>query len=287
MQLAEPSLATIGLGKGFGRWQQPFPLLFATYLAPIMEPTYQGIVQRITESLEIEGELIVGSSYDDLARGDVDVAFVCGWPYVQIAAQESSPIDLLAAPVLTTTRFGGRPLYASDVIVRRDLPFQSFADLRGRSWCFNEPRSYSGYLATLDHLCHTHSSSPFFGRVHESGLHEESIRLVAAGEIDASAIDSHVLSLALMRDPDLGASLRVLTSFRPAPIQPVVAGRHLPVEVRMAMREILLGLADDPTGAAILQSGLIRRFVAISDEAYNPIRAREAAARAAGFTRLG
>jgi hypothetical protein len=43
-------------------------------------------------------------------------------------------------------------------------------------------------------------TSGFFGEVVEAGFHETSIRMVAAGDVDASAIDSQVLAIAMRDD---------------------------------------------------------------------------------------
>jgi phosphonate transport system substrate-binding protein len=53
--------------------------------------------------------------------------------YVQLARRNRPPIELPGAPVLQGERYGGRPIYFSDVLVHRDSPFCSFADLRGRT----------------------------------------------------------------------------------------------------------------------------------------------------------
>jgi len=92
--------------------------------------------------------------------------------------------------VLDGDRYGGRPIYFSDVIVHRDSAFRSFADLRGRSWAYNEPLSHSGYGITRYHLLRMGETGGYFGEVIEAGFHEESIRMVARGEVHASAIDS-------------------------------------------------------------------------------------------------
>jgi phosphonate transport system substrate-binding protein len=121
------------------------PLVFATYLAPNNFPLYQHITAAVGERLGIQTRLEVGRSFSQLINGEVDVAFLCGLPYVRLTKH----VEPLAAPVLAGDRYSGRPVYLSDVIVARDSRFQSFADLRSASWAFNEPDSHSGYLATL------------------------------------------------------------------------------------------------------------------------------------------
>ena len=131
-------------------------------------------------------------------------------------------------------RYGDKPIYYSDVIVHRDSPFSSFLDLRGRSWAYNEPHSHSGYGITRYHLVEIGETHGFFGEVIEAGFHEESIRMVAAGEVDASAIDSQVLAVAMRDDPSLARSLRIVDALGPSTIQPVAVSKRVPLELRGA-----------------------------------------------------
>jgi len=87
----------------------------------------------------------------------------------------------LAAPVLQGPRYQGRPVYFSDVIVRRDSPLRSFADLRGASWSYNDPDSHSGYNLTRYELARRGEARGYFGTVVSAGWHQESIRWVAEG----------------------------------------------------------------------------------------------------------
>jgi phosphonate transport system substrate-binding protein len=264
----------------------PCPTLrFATFLAPNMLPVYKFIARRAGERLGCAAELVVGSSYDQLGR-EADVGFVCGLPYVELARLADPPVEPLAAPVLRGQRYGGRPVYFSDVVVRRDSPFRCFADLRGCTWSYNEPGSHSGYGLTRYWLVRLGETDGFFGKVVRAGWHERSLRLVAAGEVDASAIDSQVLAVALRDHPELAERLRVVAVLGPSTIQPVVAARRLPETLRAELRAVLLDLADDAEGRAHLAHGFVERFAAVDDSDYDDIREMLAAAEAADFLTL-
>jgi phosphonate transport system substrate-binding protein len=264
----------------------PTPLLrFATFLAPNLLPVYRFITRRVGERLGCATELTVGSCYGQLGP-EADVGFICGLPYVELARRPNPPVEPLAAPVLLGERYGGRPVYFSDVVVRRDSPFRCFADLRGCTWSYNEPTSHSGYGLTRYWLVRLGQTRGFFGRVVEAGWHERSLRLVASGEVDASAVDSQVLAVALRDHPELAARLRVLEVLGPSTIQPVVASRRLSAALRSELRGVLLGLADDAEGRARLAHGFVARFAAVGDGDYDDIRAMFAAAEDADFLTL-
>jgi phosphonate transport system substrate-binding protein len=259
-------------------------LRFATFLAPKMFPVYAFISRYVQAQLGVATELVVGSSYERLSE-QAEVSFLCGLAYVELRRRGES-IEPLAAPLLHGDRYGGRPIYFSDVIVRRGSSFQSFADLRGCCWAYNEPYSHSGPGITCYRLVELGETQSYFGRVIKTGWHESSIRLVYSGEIDASAIDSHVLALALRDHPELAAGLRVLDSLGPSTIQPVVAASWLPERLKADLRGVLLKMGNDPLAQTALGRALVERFVPITDADYDDLRRMRAACVAAGLATL-
>src|SRR6187455_1864005 len=89
--------------------------------------------------------------------------------------------------------------------------------------------SHSGYNLTRHHLVKMGETHGFFARVVEAGFHQQAIRMVAEGEVDAAAIDSQVLVIELRDHSHLAEELRMLGAIGPATFQPVVAARRLPV----------------------------------------------------------
>ena len=261
-------------------------LRFATFLAPNMLPVYRFLAERISDRLGRPVELVVGTSFDQFERGDADLGVICGLPYVWLADRHPSPVEPLAAPVLSGARYGGRPIYYSDVVVRRDSPITCLEELRGRSWAYNEPASHSGHTVTLYSLVAMSARPGFLGPVVEAGFHQRAIRLVHSGRVDAAAIDSQVLAIELRDHPRLADGLRAIGTFGPSTIQPVVAASRLPDQLKDQVREVLVTLAGDPAARPVLAYGLIDRFTPVGDAAYDDIRAMLATIEAAGWTSL-
>jgi phosphonate transport system substrate-binding protein len=262
------------------------PLRFATFLAPNMAPVYRFLAERIGERLGRPVELVVGRSFDEFEAGEADLGVICGLPYVWLADRRPPPVEALAAPVLSGARYAGRPVYYSDVIVRHDSQITRLEELRGCSWAYNEPASHSGHTVTLYSLVRLGARPGFLGPVVQTGFHQRAIRLVAAGGVDAAAIDSQVLAIELRDHPRLADRLRLVGSFGPSTIQPVVAARRLPDALKDQVQELLVALAGDPAARPVLDYGLIDRFAPISDAAYDDIRAMLATIEAAGWTSL-
>jgi phosphonate transport system substrate-binding protein len=206
-------------------------LLAATYLAPCNRRLYEFVAKACGAT-----ELVDGGDWRELEAGRFDLAFICSPPVIWLAGA----VEAIAAPVLADPRFGGKPLYSSEVIVNRDSRFQSLEDLRGARWAVNEPSSWSGYWVTLQRV----GSWDFFGEVVKAGFHERALRMVVEGKVDGSAIDCHVLGVVLKKDPKLAARIRIVETLGPAPSQPVVVRASLDEDVKARIRARLLGLRD-------------------------------------------
>ena len=73
-------------------------------------------------------------------------------------------------------------------------------------------------------------------------------------------------------DPSLAERVRVLETWGPYQIQPIVARADLPPELRRDFADVLCRLAGDPrVGAALAEFG-VRGFVAIDETMYTTER---------------
>lgn len=261
-------------------------LRFGTFLAPNMMPVYSAIADAVGESLGLSTELIVETDYEN-CRNDVnDVCFVCSLPYVHFEREGIAPAEPIAAPVLQGERYGDEPIYFSDVIVAADSDIDTFADLRGRSWAFNEPLSQSGYGITRYHLVTLGETNGYFGDVIEAGFHESAIRMVRDGEVDASAIDSQVLGIEMRENPELQDELRIIDSLGPSTIQPVAVSKRFDEQFRRDVREVFLDLHEREGFREILDHGMVERFAPVGPESYDDIRRMLEACEAAGFMEI-
>src|ERR1700694_2929387 len=241
-----------------------------------MASVYGDVAERVGRALGVPAQLIEGRGWEQLRDGSVDVAFLCGLPYVRLCGERPGMLRPLAAPILNEARCQDRPVYFSDVIVRQRSPFRSFGDLRGRSWAYNDQDSFSGCLLVRHYLLQMGETEAFFGRVTFSGRHQESIRQVVAGEVDASAIDSQVLGVEGLRNPDLARELRGIAVLGPSTIPPVIATERVPQEIQARACDPICALGGVAVGRDALAGGLIRRFTPIEDRAYDDIRLKMA-----------
>ena len=83
-------------------------LVFANFLAPNMTSTYADVTAQVGERLGVPTALVKGVSLDQLREASVDIAFLCGLPYVRLLQEQAGVLRLLAAPVLDEPRYGGQ-----------------------------------------------------------------------------------------------------------------------------------------------------------------------------------
>src|SRR5260370_23851539 len=107
-------------------------LVFATYLAPCLQPLYEFVATRVGEELHRPTRLIVGESFDQVRSAEVDFAFLCGLPYVRLRRENPAAVEAIAAPIVKSARYCKRPVYFSDVIVPANSPVAEFGDLLRR-----------------------------------------------------------------------------------------------------------------------------------------------------------
>jgi phosphonate transport system substrate-binding protein len=174
--------------------------------------------------------------------------------------------------VYAAPRYMDRPVYFSDVMVRRDSAYGRFEDLRGARWAYNNLGSHSGYEVVRYALARRGLNGDFFGSLICSGAHQRSMEMIASGEIDASAIDTTVFDAVRETAPELCAQLRTIDVLGPSSQPPWVIGARVPAALRQALRAALVGMNTEEKGRAILRRHGLARFARVSDVDYDDIR---------------
>lgn len=245
-------------------------LTLVSYLAPNLFWFYRAIGLYWERSLSISVDLTqaqVDPLEDSrLLNNQLDVAFLCGLPFARYCQVMPERFQVLVAPVMAADRYQDHPVYFSDVIVSATSNLKTFNSLVGRTFCYNDPGSNSGYTLMHYYLMQNNYSADFFGKVMQSGSHQRSIRWVAEGKADCAAIDSTVLQQELRMVPELAQQIRVIESIGPCPIPPIVATQRLGTTLLNQLQMALLQ-PDRELQSQMQQAG-IRRFVAVQSEEY-------------------
>ncbi|AGW89767.1 phosphate/phosphite/phosphonate ABC transporter substrate-binding protein [Cupriavidus necator] len=211
------------------------------------------------------------------ARPDCGCVFMCGYPYA------SAPVapQLLAAPVPALARYGGRPVYFTEFIVRADAPVQTLAQTFGGRLACMLPESNSGHNAPRHHLMQLAPAGTralYRPAAEPTPTPREVIDAVIAGHAEVGVVDSYVLDLLRRFEPALAAQLKTLDVTPAAPIPPMVASAQVDPHECARVRAALLTLHEGAAGTALLAMLGLVRFAAVQpvDYAGLPALAREA-----------
>jgi phosphonate transport system substrate-binding protein len=258
------------------RFSRAVELRITSCMAENADSVCRRITDYVAERMSINAEFVNNIPWQERERlldeKSIQVGWICGLPYVWKADQAEPVIELLAAPVMAGKRYRNQPTYFSDVVVRSESDFRTFADLRGASFAYNEPRSHSGFNIVRYHLATMGETWEYFGQAVESGAHQSSLRMILNHEADVSAIDSTVLETEIRRQPELKSAIRVIETLGPSPMPPWVILRELPRSLKESLRDLLFQMHRDSNGSRILIDGGIARFSPVDDHFYDAIR---------------
>jgi ABC-type phosphate/phosphonate transport system substrate-binding protein len=225
-------------------------------------------------------------SLDELwVRPDMGCVFMCGYPW---ALRRDRP-RLLAAPVPSPSRFGGRPVYCTDFIVPVESPYARLEDTFGGVFAYSTEHSHSGYNAPRFHLLAyrrpdrpTLYAKTLGPRVRQRPV----IDAVADGRADVGAVDAYALALLERHAPEATRRVRVIASTVEAPCPPLVASPRVDAEMTGRISAALVDLHRDPALTPAFADLLLSRFVAVDLRDFEVFLERRRAAEMAGYAKL-
>src|SRR5437763_1160336 len=191
-----------------------------------------------------------------LGTGSGQPCTVCGHPYALRAERPA----LLAAPVPSPPRFGDRPVYVSDFIVRAEASYTTLAETFGGRIAYSTEHSQSGYNAARHHLLAYRSPAraTLFAEVKGPYVRQRAvIQAVLDDEADVAAIDGYAHDLLHRHDPGLVGRLRVVGTTAPAPSPPLVASPPMNADDRQRLTNALLDAHRTPAMQPVLEDLLL------------------------------
>ncbi|QOY38365.1 phosphate/phosphite/phosphonate ABC transporter substrate-binding protein [Anaerobacillus isosaccharinicus] len=230
---------------------------------------YDLLINYLEEKLERPIIIVQKQTYDEVNEmveaGDVDIAFICSLSYV--IGKEKNYLDGIAAPVVN-----GSNLYRSYVITHINSEIDTFEDLGGKRFAFADPFSYSGRLSVLNMLDERGLTTNFFDDLFYTYSHDYSVSAVARGAVDAAAVDSLLFDQLVKLNNDDASLVKIIEYGKYAGTPPIVVSKKIEQQVKQKIKNVILGLKDDPIGRGILQELKIDEYVEIDDEKYLPIK---------------
>ncbi len=219
------------------------------------------------------------------SRPDMGCVFMCGWPLSR-ADPQPHPI---AAPIPLGRRYQKRPIYFTDLIVRRDRGYRTLEDTFGGRIGWTVDSSHSGFNATRHHLLSFRTADRpclYAASIGPAVTPARSLEWVVAGTVDVGPMDSYALDLIRLHEPERVSEIEIIDTTAPAPIPPLVASHGLDPTVRASLRRSFLAAGDEPAMTTVMADLNLSGFAPVEIEEYGLATVWEREALAAGYRRL-
>lgn len=250
--------------------ESPVPLTLGIHpYLPVMElnTRFQPLADYLGKTLDRTVRIRVGRDYADqihaIGTNGVDIAFMGPAQYVKLV-DEYGP-----RPLLARLEVNGKPELFGAIVVRKDSPIHTLADLKGRRFAFGDPDSTMSHIVPEAMLAEAGIPLSALSDHKFLGAHKNVALGVLAGDFDAGAVKMEIL------DEYADQGLRLLVKTSAVSEHVLVARSNLPADQVEKLRRALLNLKNTPEGMAIMHSinkGMTA-FVPVVDADYDNLRA--------------
>jgi phosphonate transport system substrate-binding protein len=214
------------------------------------------------------------AAVETLVNRKVDLAWFGGFTFVQAHVRSGGKVIPLVQRE-EDTRF-------RSVFITTDPAIKTLADLKGKDVSFGSASSTSGHLMPRSFLLQAGlNPEKDFKRVAFSGAHDATIAAVAAGKVQAGALNVSVWEKFVADGKVDPTKVRVFFTTPPYYDYNWTVHADMPAALREKLMKALLALSRDTAeGKEILELQRATRFVPAQADQYKGI---EAAARSAGL----
>jgi phosphonate transport system substrate-binding protein len=245
-----------------------------TELARKAVPLVKYLEQKLGMKVEFTPVSDYAAAVEVLANKQVDMAWYGGFTFVQ-----------------ANIRSGGKavPLVQREedekfrsVFITSDPAIKTLADLKGKTVSFGSQSSTSGHLMPRSYLLQAHiDPDKDFKRVAYSGAHDATIAAVAAGKVDAGALNISVWEKFVADKKVDTTKVKVIFTTPPYFDYNWTVHADMPAAQRAKLTQALLDLnRNTPEGKEILELQRATKFIPTQADNYKGI---EIAARSAGL----
>lgn len=244
-------------------------------IAPVISPEksiemYRDLAYYLAAQVERNAVVLQRATYaeiNELVRyRRCDIALVCTYPFVR--GEQDFGMEALVVP-----QVDGALVYSSLIVVPKSSEARSILDLRNSRFVCSDMMSNSGWLYPALWLKDRgEDSETFFDEVMISGSHDRSLRAVSSGYADGGAVHSLVYKRMVEEDPTILSRTKIIQKSDPYGMPPFVVHPQMPPDLKLQLRDALLGMHEEEEGRNVLSSIAIERFVGANPGMYDSVR---------------
>ena len=220
-------------------------------LYAVWKPIVEDLERRTRLHFRLVTTLTIQDFHKAYARGEFDLVYVNPYNIVRFHDTQGY-IPLVADKV---------PLRGI-IVVRKDGPIQTIADLNGKTVAFPSPHALGASLLVRSDLEQVHHIrvTPLYVTTHSSVyLHVAKGLATAGGGVEKTLQE---------QDEAIRAQLQVIFTTRSCPSHPIAAHPRVPPEVREKVREALLAMGETREGKEMLAKIPVTQFVPVTYDDY-------------------
>jgi phosphonate transport system substrate-binding protein len=244
-------------GLTFGVISQRSPVLTAQYWNPIL----RYVSERAGVTLDLRVARTGQEHAASVARGEFDFIYS---NHNFAPENDGAGYRVLARPA--------RAAVSGQIVVLADSPIRTLADLQGREVAFPSNAAFLGYHVPMDALVRSRIAV----LSHFAGNQEGAMTQLKARRVAAAGVNSQVMQDYARRE---NVEYRVLWNSEPFHNLPISVLPAVSAGTVRAVRDVLIGMANDPQGARLLaeSAALLREeppfgFVPATDQDYENLR---------------
>lgn len=221
------------------------------------------------DKMGVQVRFVARESYqsvlDLLFGGQVDAAWICGFPYVRF----QSSLSLLNVPL-----YDGAPRYQAYLIRSRlaSVVISGWADLAGKVLAYSDPLSNSGWLVAQVQLAQAGLLPKDLKRSFFAYGHSNVAEAVAAGLAQAGAIDGYVWETMQKQGMSAVEQTQVIWKSEPFGFPPIVTLKGANHRALPVLQKTLNEMAGDVKGQELLKALNLSGFTPGTNTLFDSIR---------------
>lgn len=265
-------------------WAQVPPPRLRIGLTPVILADQAAFLARwaayLSERLGIAVSFVARDEYqpilDLLFGGQLDAAWLCGYPYVRYQSQ----LRLLAVPL-----YRGQPTYQAYLIRPLGSSLKAWAELREKVVAYSDRLSNSGWLVAQGQLAEAGVATAELKRAFFAHGHRNVAEAVAARLAHAGSIDGYVWETMRLHGLAAASQTEVVWRSPSHGFPPLVMPAAAEHPALAALQRTLLDMPQDAAGRPLLQALNLDGFVPGRPAMFDSIRTLAQSVAGSGVTR--
>jgi len=223
-------------------------------LAKRWGPIIQYISERSGVPLQFKTAKDLPTYQQEMKAGVYDISFINAYYYVAFSKEAGYKVFAQEKDAK----------FVGIMVVRKDSPYQTLADLEGKLLAFPGPTAVTSMLAyTQLKANNIHFSSNYV-------ISMDSVyRAVAKGLFPAGQGEMRTFG---SMEPEIRDQLRILWSADPMPPFTFSAHPRVPQAALQKIQQVMLKMGDDPEGLELLKTVNMKGIAAAHDNEYDAVR---------------